>query len=456
MERKISVSMILVGMLSLLLTAFMGGFVFHQTFDTQVRDHARQVAEVIARGYEYTKEHDFLKKAADTEEKLRLTLVSPKGEVLFESESKTRLENHKGRPEIKKAMAEGSGEVMRISKTMGYNMYYYALRLKDGCVLRLGMEISVMNSIYDQALSALILIGIFVFFVSMLLSLNLTKNLVRPITAMAESIDEIERNVPYAELEPFAEAVARHRARLLENERMRQEFTANVSHELKTPLTSISGYAEMIETGIARQEDVKGFASRIRLESSRLLSLIGDILRLGELDYPAREEEREALRLDRLAQTVTERLQWQAQQAYVTIKTKLEPVSLVGNESMLSEICYNLCDNAIRYNRPGGTVWLSVARKGEDAVLTVKDDGIGIPIEAQDRVFERFYRVDKSRSKETGGTGLGLAIVKHAVQRSGGKINLKSTFGEGTEITVILPIKKPGAESGRRESKSVK
>jgi len=447
MERKINARMILVGMLSLLLTASMGSFVFHRAFDTQVREDVRQTAEIFAQGYEYTGDDEFLMGAAEAGEHLRLTLISSEGEVLFESLRGGTLENHMDRPEVKAAMKEGSGEAVRTSQTMGCDTYYYAVRLTDGSVLRLGMEVSAMNSVYDQALPALILIGIFVFFVSMFLSLNLTRTLIRPITAMAESIDEIERHVPYQELAPFAEAVARHQRRLLENERMRQEFTSNVSHELKTPLTSISGYAEMIETGMAKEEDVKEFASRIRLESRRLLRLIGDILRLGELDYPAREAEREEVRLDRLAHTVAERLQWQAQQAYITVKTDLEPVLLCGDESMLSEICYNLCDNAIRYNRPGGTVWLSVAKRGEDAVLTVRDDGIGIPLEAQDRVFERFYRVDKSRSKETGGTGLGLAIVKHAVSGSGGKIHLKSAPGKGTEIVVTLPAGRSGTEA---------
>ena len=455
MERRINSRMILVGILSLLLTASMGCLVFHRAMDTQIRDDVRQTGKVIARGYERSGDVEFLKDAVQEENNLRLTLISPEGRVLFESlkeGDEDSLENHLDRPEVQAALAEGSGETVRTSSTAGCDTYYYALRLADGDVLRVGVQVSAMNSVYDQVLPVLGLIALLVLFLSTVLSLHLTQSLIRPITAMGEAMDDIEKYVPYKELEPFASAVVRHQKQVLENERMRQEFTSNVSHELKTPLTSISGYAEMIETGMAKEADVKEFASRIRLESRRLLRLIGDILRLGELDYPAETQGGDMIWVNRLAQTVVDRLQLQAQKAYVTIKTQLEPTLLWGDETMLTEICYNLCDNAIRYNHPGGTVWLSVMRRADQVILTVKDDGIGIPEDAQDRVFERFYRVDKSHSKETGGTGLGLAIVKHAVQRSGGRIQLKSALGKGTEITVFFPMESVG-KTVMRESR---
>ncbi len=219
-------------------------------------------------------------------------------------------------------------------------------------------------------------------------------------------------------------------------EKMRREFTANVSHELKTPLTSISGYAEMIESGIARPEDVGGFAATIRKEAGRLLTLISDIIRLSELDEAGVAEEREPVDLLQLARDCADTLSMSADRHRVTLAVEGAPCVVSGNRSMLSELVYNLCDNAIRYNREGGEVRVQVG----DSALTVRDTGIGIPEKHQARVFERFYRVDKSRSKETGGTGLGLAIVKHIAEQHHAKLELQSTVGVGTSITVRFPV----------------
>ena len=215
-------------------------------------------------------------------------------------------------------------------------------------------------------------------------------------------------------------------------EKMKQEFTANVSHELKTPLTSISGYAEMIENGMAKEEDIRGFASIIRKEAGRLLTLISDIIQLSELDDPEGAMRLERVDLLELALECEAILALPAEARNITFTVIGGHSYVTGDRGMLSELVYNLCDNAIRYNRDGGSVNVLV-RPGE---LTVRDTGIGIPKEHQDRIFERFYRVDKSRSKQTGGTGLGLAIVKHITERHGARIALSSRAGTGTEITV--------------------
>lgn len=218
-------------------------------------------------------------------------------------------------------------------------------------------------------------------------------------------------------------------------EKMRREFTANVSHELKTPLTSISGYAEMIESGIARPEDVPGFAATIHKEAGRLLTLISDIIRLSELDEAGVAQECEPVDLLQLARDCADTLSLSADQHRVSLTVEGAPCVIRGNRSLLSELVYNLCDNAIRYNREGGRVNVAVG----DRALTVSDTGIGIPEQYQSRVFERFYRVDKSRSKETGGTGLGLAIVKHIAEQHHAKLELRSAVGQGTTITVRFP-----------------
>ena len=223
-------------------------------------------------------------------------------------------------------------------------------------------------------------------------------------------------------------------------EQSRREFTANVSHELKTPLQSIMGSAELIENGLVAAQDMPRFVGHIRTEAARLVSLIEDIIRLSQLDEGG-ELPFEVCDLAEIARETTDSLADAAEQRKISLTFSGEPLGLCSVKRLLSEICYNLCDNAIKYNREGGQVMVSVSRVGEEAVLAVKDTGIGIPPEHQERVFERFYRVDKSHSKESGGTGLGLSIVKHAVQDLGGHLALSSTPGEGTGIKVYLPLK---------------
>ena len=221
-------------------------------------------------------------------------------------------------------------------------------------------------------------------------------------------------------------------------ERSRREFTANVSHELKTPLQSILGSAELLENGTVAQKDVPRFVGRIRAEAQRLVALIEDILRLSQLDEGG-ELPRERVELLTLAQEVCTSLEPQAEVKNVSLSVRGEPVEVTGVKALFHEMVYNLCDNAIKYNVEGGSVEVQVAQEGQNAVLTVRDTGIGIPPEYHERVFERFFRVDKSRSKQSGGTGLGLAIVKHAARLHGGHIRLESAPGRGTTITVDLP-----------------
>ena len=225
-------------------------------------------------------------------------------------------------------------------------------------------------------------------------------------------------------------------------ERSRREFTANVSHELKTPLQAILGSAELLENGTVAREDVPRFVGRIRAEAQRLVALIEDILRLSQLDEGG-ELPRERVELLTLAQEAAASLEPQTAVKAVSLSVHGEPVEIPGVRALLHEMIYNLCDNAIKYNVEGGTVEVNVARAGQTAVLTVRDTGIGIPPEYQERVFERFFRVDKSRSKQSGGTGLGLAIVKHAVQVHGGRIHMESIPEEGTTMTVTLPMARP-------------
>ncbi|MBE6112891.1 MAG: PAS domain S-box protein [Peptococcaceae bacterium] len=225
-----------------------------------------------------------------------------------------------------------------------------------------------------------------------------------------------------------------------QQEQLRREFTANVSHELRTPLTAISGYAEIMAQGLVPAENMKPFAEKIYKEANRMITLIADIIQLSQLDENSGQFTREPVIMGDLLDEVVQRLQPLAQQKTVTLTAYAEPVTVPGVRQVLQEILYNLCENAIKYNREGGSVKASVVQIGQHAVIKIVDNGIGIPLEEQPRVFERFYRVDKSHSRIIGGTGLGLSIVKHGVQLHHGEIELESQPGRGTTVTVYLPV----------------
>lgn len=225
-----------------------------------------------------------------------------------------------------------------------------------------------------------------------------------------------------------------------QQEQMRREFTANVSHELRTPLTAISGYAEIMSQGLVQPQDMKPFAEKIYKEANRMITLVTDIMQLSQLDEGGLQFQKETVALEYLVEEVGQRLQALAEQKDVTLTVTTEPVTIDGFRQVLQEIISNLCTNAIKYNRPQGTVEVSLRQENGKAVITVADTGIGIPAEEQQRVFERFYRVDKSHSRIIGGTGLGLSIVKHGVQLHHGEIQMESALDVGTTITVRLPL----------------
>ena len=297
-------------------------------------------------------------------------------------------------------------------------------------------------SILYQSLPVFLITLIALPVVCLILSRYLTKSLVSPIEQMAADMDHIEEANVYEELVPFAETIKEQHDAILSNANMRQEFTANVSHELKTPLAAISGYSELIENGMASGPDVVRFAAGIHQSANRLLTLINDIIRLSELDVMKEEEPFEEVNLYELARDSVEMLQVRAEERDVILTMEGNSCLIQGNKQMIEELIYNLCDNAVCYNNIGGSVRVSVGSQENKVVLRVQDTGIGIPKESQERIFERFYRVDKSRSKSTGGTGLGLAIVKHIVAVHGAQISLVSEVGKGTDITVTFDSKR--------------
>ena len=265
---------------------------------------------------------------------------------------------------------------------------------------------------------------------------RLTDRLIEPIDQMAADIEHATHLNPYQELAPFVRTIQSQHEEIVKGAEMRQEFTANVSHELKTPLTSISGYAELIGAGFADEKEIIHFAGEIKNNAQRLLTLINDIIRLSELDGRHAETSFEMVNLCEIAKKVIGLLDFQARKNRIKLQILGENTYIHANRNMMEELIYNLCDNAIRYNKVGGSVTVIITESQGQVLLTVKDTGIGIPVESRERIFERFYRVDKSRSRETGGTGLGLAIVKHIAEIHNAQIVVEGDLGKGTRITI--------------------
>lgn len=439
MARRIRQGLLWVGLLSVVLTALGSSVLFYRAYADRADAELAAIARAAAA--RYGGQPDDLA-ALVMPGDMRLTLIDAGGAVLYDSSGtdEALMANHADRPEFKAARQTGVGAATRRSATVGIETHYYALRLNDGRVLRVAQDFETYWSAYNAVLPLLAAGCALVAALAALLAWRLTRRLVRPVTEMARHLDTIEADVPYTELIPLARTVQSDRRLREENEAMRREFTANVSHELKTPLTSISGYAELIETGMTRPEDIPAFGRRIHREARRMIALVSDILQLSEMDslhgHAERAPEMAPLDLAGLARETAAAMTMNAHKAYVTLSVEAAPATVTGSRYLLTELVQNLCDNAIRYNRPGGHVLLRTGVGADGPFLQVEDNGIGIPDEAQDRVFERFYRVDKSRSKATGGTGLGLAIVKHIALLHGARVELTSTPGVGTTVRV--------------------
>lgn len=368
---------------------------------------------------------------------LRVTIIDERGLVTYDNRvDAAGMDNHLSRPEVAQALESGEGRDVRQSQTVDSSTFYYALRLENGDVLRVAKEASSIWSIYMRALPLILLMTLLMIALSAAAAHALTDRLVDPIRRLADDMDGEHSAASYPELQPFMRRIRSQHEEILRSANMRVEFTANVSHELKTPLTSITGYAELIESGMAAGEQAQKFAGKIAKSANRLLTLINDIIRLSQMDSPEHEIECESVDLAQVAENVTEQLRLNAEKLGVTMQLDARPCVISADKRMMEELIYNLCDNAIRYNVRGGSVRVQVSALRGKALLLVQDTGIGISRENQERVFERFYRVDKGRSKATGGTGLGLAIVKHIAAKHGAQIAMESEPGTGTTITV--------------------
>ncbi|MDR0515306.1 MAG: hypothetical protein LBG81_09155 [Coriobacteriaceae bacterium] len=419
---------------------------------------------------------------------VRYTLIAFDGEVLYESTAvEGKLGNHADRPEVKAAEEKGEATTVRYSDTLKTDTVYAAVRLEDGSVIRLA---ETRHSLWDflggmlapMAISLLV-VAVLVFVLSRLL----TARIMAPIDAL--NFKEPLQNEIYAEMNPLLERIDEQQRQLKQQnaelalaENMRRDFSSNVSHEMKTPLQVISGYAELMKNGMVDPADRQRFAGLIYEEAQAMRSLINDVLILSRLDESAIGDTDQHIDLLALAHRTEERLAGFAEAHGVTIEVTGTQAFLQGSATVAEQMMYNLMENGIRYNQPQGRVEVFVGKASsaapeaalagkmdpagsevppagkvapdapeaalagkvapeasETILVQVRDTGVGIPEDMFDKVFERFFRVDKSRSKETGGTGLGLAIVKHAVLYHGGSIEVESTLGEGTSFTLRFP-----------------
>ena len=437
MRKKILRSMVMVFTATLLLSyAILTIFMYNRNMsllEAEVRQEAKYIQTAInISGPEYLREMN------EVDRSTRITQIAPDGSVLYDTDqNESKLENHSGRAEVKEALAGGTGEDVRMSDTLGREMYYYAVSLNDGSILRVaksmdGLVITALNVLPVMAGLAAVMI-ILVYF----LAKWQTKRLVRPIYEL--DLEHPLENKTYPELTPFLEAMDRQNKEKEAVANMRKEFSANVSHELKTPLTSISGYAEIMKNGMVRTADIPVFSERIYKEARRLITLVEDIIKLSKLDEESVELEKEEVDLYELTREIISRLSPQASQKNIHMEVTGEPVNYFGIRQILDEMIYNVCENAVKYNVENGRVSVWVGNTLDGPKVTVTDTGIGIPKEHHERIFERFYRVDKSHSKERGGTGLGLSIVKHGALLHGAKVSVDSAPGRGTRIEMQFP-----------------
>lgn len=442
MKQKINLRLIGIAILAIAATVIAMISVYYRLLQVQVKKDLRLNAQLLQSSDLFTDpEHvERCNELKDLCQSLRITWIGTDGSVLFDNDfAAARLGNHADRQEVKAAYKTGEGQAVRYSSTLNKDTFYYALRLSDGTILRLAAEYESIGRIIISVIPIIALILLLILLVCIALSHMLTTQLIKPIEAMARNITDKDFQAPYKELAPFSDIIRTQHMEILAAAKDRQDFTANVSHELKTPLTAISGYAELLAANMVAPEQKMHFYYEIQKCAARLLGLINDIIRLAALDRSEREPLFNEVDLAEIVEESLNTLQLNAEQHKIKLNLQLEKCIVHGNREMLKELVDNLVVNAIFYNSPGGYVLIKVGTDNGRQKLLVKDNGIGIPATEQGKIFQRFYRVDKSRSKATGGTGLGLAIVKHIVELHSAEIILDSTPGVGTSFTIIFP-----------------
>ena len=443
MRKKILNHTCLLVVVSMLLTFFAASLVMYSKYNEDLKQSVRDSIRYIQNGVEKVGD-SYLDKELNEASAARITLLDGEGNVLFDSlENPAVLENHSNRPEFIEAEKNGYAETMRYSETLSKQNFYCAVKLSDGNILRVG---STTDSVFSTMLSSFSILGvllILILILSFFLVRKQTKDLIEPINTL--DLEHPLKEVQYEEMRPLLERVdeqnhqiAKQMEELKAAEAVRREFSANVSHELKTPLMSISGYAELMMNGMVPENKIQEFSGRIYHEASRLSTLVTDIIQLSRLDEKDSDMPFEPVDLYELAEDIILHLDSVASKKNIQLQLEGYSVSVEGVRQVLYEMLYNIADNAVRYTEKNGTVKIYAGQRGNHPYYRVEDNGIGIPKEEQKRIFERFYRVDKSHSRETGGTGLGLSIVKHGALMHNAEIILDSAPGQGTKMELVF------------------
>ena len=443
MKHKIFSHTSLLIILSVILTFLAAGTVMYNRYDIYMKQGVRDEAAYIKTGLEEDGDV-FLSDRIGDATSSRITLLGKDGQVLFDSiENPEEMENHSNRPEFIEAEKQGSGEMVRYSDTLSKQTFYYAVKLKDDQVLRVART---TDSLLVTMLTSFLLLGglvCVILVIELFLVQKQTRKLIEPINRI--DLEHPLEHVCYEELRPLLFRLDQQNRQIqkqledLKNaESARKEFTANVSHELKTPLMSISGYAELMMNGMVPPDKMQDFAGRIFHESERLSNLVADIIQLSRLDEKNSDLPFELVDLYELAEDIVLHLDSAASKKNINVSLEGNAVTVQGVRHVIYEMLYNIADNAIRYTDQNGTVNIFTGTVNGHAFYRVEDNGIGIPENEQKRIFERFYRVDKSHSRATGGTGLGLSIVKHGAILHNAEIKLESEPGKGTKMELVF------------------
>lgn len=463
MVKKIFRNTFLTSLVAVILSVGLILFIFYGYFEEQLGVNLKAEGNLLANGLKHAGIEYF--EDFTPSEGTRITWIDKDGSVLYDSQADVNnMDNHGQREEIVQAFEKGEADIIRYSDTLSERTMYYAKLLEDNTVIRISYGYNNMGGVFVSMFQSIILALIVLSLVVYLVSKFTAKVIVKPINEIDIESGEMQEIKDYVEIKPLLKRIRRQNIQIdtkvrelkREHERrdvFRREFTANVSHELKTPLTSISGISEMMLNGIIKEEDVPEFAGNINKEASRLISLVNDIILISELEGNEQYMQKEEINVVELATSVIKRLEIPAAKRHVEmslsavdrngesldIQESIPKLTVYGVYNMIEHLIFNLSDNAIKYNKEGGRVEIIITEHKKTVEIAVEDTGIGIPDEDKVSVFQRFYRVDKSRSKEVGGTGLGLSIVKHVALYHGGSVRAEDRPGGGTRMVAELP-----------------
>ncbi|WP_302668814.1 cell wall metabolism sensor histidine kinase WalK [Eubacterium sp. AF15-50] len=444
MSKRIFLNMFIISSVVIALTTILTVVIVYKSFSNQNIAALKGELTATSSGVELNGVA-FLKSLSG---KHRITLVDSSGKVLFDNRNDINsLGNHNDREEIREARENGTGYSERYSDTLSRKTINVTKLLNNGDVLRLSKDMSTVWSTLMDTIFPMICVMVFAILIAAYMAGRVSKAVTTPINQI--DLNEPDREKVYDEIEPLIDKIIKQNNQIdkqieqlnMEHEKqdnLRRDFTANVSHELKTPLTSISGFAEIIQNGMVKEEDITRFAGKIHSEAQRLIILVGDIIKLSQLDGKDIAVKMEPIDLYETSQAVMGHLEAAAEKRNIKMFLSGKHLVITGAEQIIEEMIFNLIDNAIKYNKTGGKIYVNILKNDDGINLSVEDTGNGIKDEDIGRIFERFYRADKSHSKEIGGTGLGLSIVKHGANFHNAKVFVKSKYKEGTKITILF------------------